>query len=64
MSATTLFDQAAYVQRERQAAYADYDAWCLKHMVAWNRLAVADPAEWERIACRVDALLERLRWRP
>lgn len=44
--------------------YAEYDAWCLSNMVAFNRLAVADPREWERIACRVDALLERLRWRP
>ena len=35
--------------------YADYDAWCRSNMIAWNRVAVTDPVEWERIACRVDA---------
>lgn len=44
--------------------YADYDAWCRAHMREFNRLAVTDPEEWERVACRVDAVLERLRWRP
>ncbi len=35
---------------------AEYDAWCRAHMVEFNRLAVTDPAEWERVATRIDVM--------
>ena len=39
----------------------DYDAWCRTNMGAFNRLSVKDPAEWERIARKIDVLQERFK---
>lgn len=39
---------------------AGYDQWCRQWMVEWNRTAVTDPDEWERIAIRVEGLLRKI----
>ena len=39
---------------------AGYDDWSRRNMVAFNRLAVDDPAEWERIACAIANILYRI----
>ena len=36
--------------------HAEYDEWSRQHMVALNRASVEDPAEWERLAIRIDHL--------
>lgn len=43
------------------ADLAGYDDWCLKNMREWNRLAVTDPKEWEKIARQIETLLERIK---
>lgn len=36
----------------------DFEAWWMANVVAFNRLAVTDPEEWERIARAIDAFQE------
>lgn len=42
---------------------AEYDAWWRVHGVEHNRLAVADPAEWERIARIIERQLAAIQER-
>lgn len=42
------------------ATRADYDAWWMAHSIEINRLSVTAPAEYERIAARIEALLARI----
>ena len=37
----------------------EYDAWWMRNSMAHNRLAVTDPAEWERIAKEIDKFYAR-----
>ena len=34
---------------------AAFEEWWLANVVAFNRLAVRDPEEWERVSARVEA---------
>lgn len=38
---------------------ADFEAWWRANVVAFNRLAVADPEEWERVARKIEAFNAR-----
>jgi hypothetical protein len=40
---------------------ADYDAWCRRNMVAFNRLSVTDPDAWERTVQQIEAFLARMK---
>lgn len=40
---------------------AEYDSWWRVHGVEHNRLAVTDPAEWERVAREVERQLAAIR---
>jgi len=40
---------------------ADYDVWCRGNMVAFNRLSVTDPQEWERVTQKIEAFLARMK---
>jgi hypothetical protein len=33
---------------------AEFDAWWRQNVIAFNRLSVTDPREWERIAKQVE----------
>jgi hypothetical protein len=34
---------------------AAFESWWLANVVAFNRLSVTDPREWERVAAKVEA---------
>ena len=36
------------------SSQAEFEAWWRQNVVAFNRLAVTDPREWERIAKQVE----------
>ena len=47
--------------------WADWDrfrAWWLDHVIALNRLAVTDPAEWERVTVAIEKFYETTPWTP
>lgn len=47
--------------------WADWDrfrAWWLDHVIALNRLAVTDPAEWERVTVRIQHFYDTVPWTP
>lgn len=37
---------------------AEFEAWWMRNSMAHNRLAVTDPAEWERIAKAIEKFRE------
>ena len=60
MSATTLLDQAAYVQRERQAAYGDADKAMTAIAARWS-LTLGHPVTPAQVVlCMIDLKLARL----
>lgn len=38
----------------------EYDVWWMRNSMAHNRLAVTDPAEWERIAQAIETFHRRI----
>ena len=39
---------------------AEFEAWWHQNVIAFNRLAVTDPAEWERIAQAIETFHRRI----
>lgn len=37
---------------------AEFEAWWRENVIAFNRLSVTDPREWERIAQAIEAMRE------
>ena len=60
MSATTLLDQAAYVQRERQAAYGDADKAMAAIAARWSLTLGHPVTAAEVVLCMMDLKLTRL----
>ena len=60
MSATTLLDQAAYVQRERQAAYGDSGKAMAAIAARWSLTLGHPVTPAEVVLCMIDLKLARL----
>lgn len=41
------------------ASRADFEKWWAANVVAFNRLSVTDPREWERVARVIEAFQSR-----